>query len=176
MKSIIGIKSLVTVNFSSPEAFNRNRFNPEGIEPMKKVLGHDGCSLKSISLSNVSMGEMGFTYLCESFSEKNNHLLNCNLSMNEIKINKEGYTLYSRMNFLFLQKLDLSSNCFGDRGLQFFADLLGINYGRNHISVSLKSLNLSKNGIKSYYFEAFCYQMVKNKTLEELNLSFNKLS
>lgn len=59
--------------------------------------------------------------------------------MNDIKLNKENLNFYaSKFSLLFLKKLDLSQNKMGDLCLEMFAMVLGLNYGKNSLSTSLK--------------------------------------
>ena len=97
--------------------------------------------------------------------------------MNDIRINNDSLNFHKKkLSLLNLKKLDLSQNKMEDTSFELFGDILGINYGRNSLSVNLKELNLSKNNIKSYNSEAFCLQLVKNKTMTHLILNNNYFS
>ena len=97
--------------------------------------------------------------------------------MNDISLQKRNYEFYHRkLSKVSLKTLDLSQNRMGDMIFELLGDVLGLNYGFNPLSINLKSLNLSKNGITSSSCEGFCIHLVKNKTLTTLLLGKNWLS
>ena len=81
-----------------------------------------------------------------------------------------------KFGFTSLKKLNMSYNKLGDEAMPFFAELLCHQYGRNSISLNLKELDLSSNGINSDNSELFCLQSSKNKSLTHIKLNCNPLS
>lgn len=72
-------------------------------------------------------------------------------------------------------RVDLSKNAISDIGMRAFADILGVHYSKNTISMNLSFLNLSSNSITSVGFEYFCRCMSANRTLETMILDDNPL-
>lgn len=61
------------------------------------------------------MGEKGFIFFCEGLNKENNHLETLNLSMNDIKLDKEYHKFYyDKLSILKLRTLNLSQNKLGD--------------------------------------------------------------
>lgn len=71
----------------------------------------------------------------------------------------------SNISNITLTKLDLSKNSLSNQGLKVITEMLGVNYGRTPLSVSLSHLNLSGNNMDSFSFENFCRETYCNQTL-----------
>lgn len=71
--------------------------------------------------------------------------------------------------------LEMQGNNLADIGIKTLANLIGTHYGRNNISVSLESLDISSNNCKSFGFEALCTSLPSNKKLMALYVNSNNL-
>lgn len=79
------------------------------------------------------------------------------------------------LSHLSVEYFDLEKNQLGDIGIKIFAHVLGAQYGRSEISISLVKINFSNNNINSSGFEIFCNMIPNNKKINQLIFDNNDL-
>ena len=134
---------------------------------MTEVLSHEKCSIESLQLANVGMGELGFLSFCTGIKKSNQcQLKYLNLSCNEIKVHEDNARYVKVcLEKLPVAKIELQNNQLGDIGGDIFGYILGTLYGRSEISTNLEYLDLSSNHMKSMGLDSLCSGLCLNKKI-----------
>lgn len=145
--------SIKKLNISSVEGTYKNKINCDGVQNLKDLFNLHCCVLDTLHMDFISLGNEGLKMAFEGVDNSPLELLT--LSRNELTFKRISAFGNSISNFCLL-RLDLSRNNLANEGIKALSDLLGINYGKNRISINLVHLNLSNNNITSLGFECFC--------------------
>jgi hypothetical protein len=141
--------SLKKLNFSSVEGRRKNKITAEGVANLKKIFNMPHCSLLSLEMDFINLGNEGVVTAFEDMRSPPLEVLS--LNRNEISC-KNVMPFCCGISNTSLIKLDLSKNNLSNIGVKILTDVLGLSYGRNRLSKSLAYLNLSNNSITSLGF------------------------